>query len=393
MESKDYDLNNLRIDRSKDNRAEFYKSKKFLVSLFIVIVVIIIGFAVFNPFSSVVEVKGTTVSKISHSQSSAVLTASGYVVAQRKAAVASKGMGRLVYLGVVEGDEVKKDAVIARLEDSDIKAQLEQAKANLKLSNADLKEAENNYERQKKLYTTNSTTKPELDAAEARLLRVQANIQVAEAMLKNTEVSLENTLIRAPFNGKVLTKNADVGEVIAPLAGSTSSRGAVVTIADMNSLQVEADVSEANIQKIKINQDCEITLDAYQNYKYPGFVSKIVPTADRSKATIQVKIGFKKYDEKVFPEMSAKVVFLGDQPKDNVEEQKPMIVAPAAAVVTNNGKKYVFKIVDDTAVETEVITGMVSGTYIEIISGINDGDRIVETVTRKIKNGVKLKVL
>ena len=393
MESKNYDLNNLKINRSSGTKGEFYKSAKFIVPFIIVLGGVFLIFLFFNPFSSVVEVKSSVVSKISHSQSSAVLTASGYVVAQRKAAVASKGMGRLVYLGVVEGDEVSKDAVIARLEDSDIKAQLEQAKANLKLSNADLKEAENNFDRQKKLYATNSTTKPELDAAETRLLRVQANIEVAAAMVKNSEVALENTLIRAPFKGKVLTKNADVGEVIAPMAGSVSSRGAVVTIADMASLQVEADVSESNIQKIKINQECEITLDAYQSFKYPGFVSKIVPTADRSKATIQVKIGFKKYDEKVFPEMSAKVLFLGNQPKDKIEEQKAMLVAPSSAVVSLNGKKYIYKIVNNSAVETEIITGVITGTYIEIISGINEGDKIIEAVTPNIKNGTQLKVL
>jgi len=391
MESKNYDLNSLKIDRSGKNNSNFWKSKGVIYTTIILILVIAL-FLAFNPFSSAIEVKSTTATKISHSEQSAVLTASGYVVAQRKAAVASKGMGRLVALNVVEGDEIKKDQIIARLEDSDIKAQLEQAKANLKLSQADLKDAENNYNRQKKLFETNSTTKMEVDASEARLLRVQAGIEVASALVRNAEVSLENTLIRAPFTGKVLTKNADVGEVVAPMAGSIGSRGAVVTLADMSSLQVEADVSESNIQKIKINQNCEITLDAYQNVKYPAFVSKIVPTADRSKATVQVKIGFRKYDEKVLPEMSAKVVFLGDTAVKNEKEEAPMLVIPASAVVSKGNDKVVYRIVDDKAVETVVKLGRASGSYVEIVSGLNDFERIVESVPADIKNGAKVKI-
>ncbi|HVO72533.1 MAG TPA: efflux RND transporter periplasmic adaptor subunit, partial [Ignavibacteriaceae bacterium] len=205
------------------------------------------------------------------------------------------------------------------------------------------------------------------------------------------EVALENTLIRAPFDGTVLTKNADVGEIVAPLAAGANSRAAVVTIADMKSLQVEADVSESNIQRITVGQDCEITLDAYPNQIYAGFVAKIVPTADRSKATVLVKVGFKKYDEKVLPEMSAKVLFL----KENKKEEKtepPVLMIPKSAVVTRNNNKYAFKVEDNKAVEIQISTGRDFADYWEVVSGVENGDQVINNPGEKILNGTKVNV-
>ena len=224
-----------------------------------------------------------------------MLTASGYIVAQRKAAVASKGSGKLVYLGVVEGDRVKKNQIIARLEDSDVHASLEQAKANLRINEADLKDAQQSLKRQKDLLEKGLANQADYDAAEARQLRVIANIEMAKALVDGAEVALEYTLIRAPFDGTVLAKNADIGEMVVPMAASVGSKSAVVTIADMTSLQVEADVSESNIENVKPDQPCEITLDAYPEVRYQGYVAKIVPTADRAKATVLVKVAFKTY--------------------------------------------------------------------------------------------------
>ncbi len=396
MENKNSDLSSLQIKRDTNENSNGSK-KKIIWTVFIIIIVaalIVGGYSVGKSLlASEVEVSLATVSYVSPSQTSAVLTASGYVVAQRKASVASKGTGKLVYLGVVEGDVVKKDQIIARLEDNDIRPQLEQAKANLELSKADLKEAKNNFDRQKELIQTNSTTQTDVDAAEANYLRVQANIKIAEAQVTAAEVALENTLIRAPFDGTVLTKNADVGEIVAPFAASASSKGAVVTIADMSSLQVEADVSESNIQKIKPKQGCEITLDAYPQVKYPGFVAKIVPTADRSKATVLVKVAFVKYDSKVLPEMSAKVLFLNEGNEKESVDETPLLVVPSTAVVKREGKSYVFEVEDDKAVEIEVKTGRTSGSYIEILSGVPEGDKVIERVDQKIDDGTKVKVL
>lgn len=394
METKNADLSSLRINRSEKPTSG--SNRKFMIAgaAAVIIVLIVAGWvAATSIFAPVTEVKLVTAVLQSPSQANAALTASGYVVAQRKASVASKGTGRLVYLGVVEGDKVAKGQVIARIEDSDIRAQLDQAKANLRLQQADLKDAENTYKRVKTLLTTGSTTQMEVDAAEARYNRVTASIQVAQAAVTAAEVALENTLIRAPFNGTVLTKNAEIGEIVAPLGASTTSRGAVVTMADMSSLEVETDVSESYIERIKSNQDCEITLDAYPMTSYPGYVAKVVPTADRSKATVMVKVGFKNYDGKVLPEMSAKVSFL-TQPADTAgQSEGAALVVPFTAIADKDGKKVVFVIKDDKAVEVPVTTGRVLGTYVEIKSGIPEGTQVIERVTDEITQGKKVKVI
>ena len=205
------------------------------------------------------------------------------------------------------------------------------------------------------------------------------------------KLPLENMLIRAPFDGTVLTKNAEVGEIVAPLAASTTSRAAVVTIADMSSLQVEADVSESNIEKIKLNMDCEIVLDAYPEKSYRGYVFKIVPTADRSKATVLVKVGFKSYDSSVLPEMSAKVSFLTAPINKTGEEEKAALVIPASSIKSIDNKNYVFGINEDKAVRKEVTLGRKFNTYVEITSGLKAGDRVIESVNGKIQDGVEIK--
>lgn len=395
METKNADLSSLRIDRTKKdvNPEQKQKIVRAVVATLVVIGIILSVYFAFKSFTSpAVEVKMTTASMQSSAQTNAVLTASGYVVAQRKAAVASKGMGRLVFLAVVEGDKVSMNQVIARLEDSDIKAQLDQAKANLKMAQAELKDAGNNYNRQKSLLVNGAATQMEVDAAESRYHRVLAAIEVAQAQVQASEVALENTLIRAPFNGTVLTKNADVGEVVAPLGAGANSKAAVVTMADMTSLQVEADVSESNIEKIQPNQECQITLDAYPGHNYAGYVAKIVPTADRGKATVMVKVGFKNYDARVLPEMSAKVIFLREAMKKELENEKPNLVLPKSAVVERNGQLIAFKVREEKAVQVIVNTGKDFGAYVEITSGLENGDEVVESISNELKDGVKVKI-
>ena len=393
MEKNNIDLSSLKINREKENYQNG-KSRKTLIWVIIaaVIIVAVILFGTGNLFSSALEVKLTTAALQSQSQSDAILTASGYVVAQRKAAVASKGTGRLVYLGVVEGDKVKKDEVIARLEDSDIQAQLAESKANLQLNEAQLMEAKNNYERQKALLKTGGISETDYEVAETNYKKVLASIELAKAQVQASNVALENTVIRAPFDGTVLTKNADVGEIVAPLAAGANSKAAVVTIADMSSLQVEADVSESNIQKVTNDQACEITLDAYPDRHYAGYVAKIVPTADRTKATVMVKVGFKHYDNRVLPEMSAKVLFLNKEKEQNKSNEKSMLVLPQSAVVTKNENRFVFKVKDNKAYEVPVTTGKTFSDYVEITGGLQNGDQVIDNVTEKIKNGTEIKI-
>ena len=395
METKNSDLSSLRIDRSEKEATG--GSKKNITIITTVIIAAALGLFGYNilssAFNSAEEVKLTTATLQTPAQSNAIFTASGYVVAQRKAAVASKGTGRLVYLGVVEGDKVTKDQIIARLENSDVMAQLAEAKANLELQESSLKDASNSYERQKALFKTGSTTQADVDAAEANYNHVLASINVAKAQVQAGEVALENTIIRAPFNGTVLTKDADVGEIVAPLAASINSRGAVVTIADMSSLQVEADVSESNIEKISLDQEGEIILDAYPGHSYSGYVAKIVPTADRTKATVLVKVGFKNYDSRVLPEMSAKVMFLAKDSKNSSSiEQQPILVIPSTAVANRDGKNVVFIIKNNQAIQVQITIGQQFDSYIEIKSGLKNGDQVIDNITDKIKDGLKVKV-
>ena len=395
METKNADLSSLRIDRS-DNNLKNPEGKRIYWIIAGIVALAIVVYVVLKLWNSLVnppyEVELTSATLQSPAQTSAVLTASGYVVAQRKAAVASKGTGRLVYLGVVEGDKVKKDQIIARLDDSDIKAELDQMKATLKLNEADLKESESNFNRQKELLKTGASTQADVDVAEANYKRVLASIDLAKAQVQGAEVAMENMLIRAPFDGTVLTKNADVGEIVAPLAAGANSKAAVVTIADMSSLQVEADVSESNIEKILPNQDCEIRLDAYPDNPYAGYVAKIVPTADRSKATVMVKVGFKNYDKRVLPEMSAKVLFLNANVNVSQLQPKQYLVVPETSVAERDGKKVVFIVRDDKVVSRPVVIGKTLGSYIEIKEGLADGDRIIKEVNDEIKEGMKVSV-
>ena len=393
MEKNNLNLSSLRIDRGKEINPGRKNKKIFIwISLIVLLIIAAVILSSSNLFSSTVEVKLTTAVFQSPAQSDAVLTASGYVVAQRKAAVASKGTGRLVYLGVVEGDKVKKDQIIAKLEDSDIQAQLAEAKANLQLNEAQLNEAKNNYERQKALLKTGGISETDYEIAETNYKKVLASIELAKAQVQASQVALENTVIRAPFNGTVLTKNADVGEIVAPLAAGANSKAAVVTIADMSSLQVEADVSESNIQKITSDQACEITLDAYPNHHYDGFVAKIVPTADRTKATVMVKVGFKHYDSRVLPEMSAKVLFLKEEKNLEKSDNKSMLVIPQSAIKIENSNQFVFKVKDSKAHKVPVATGKTFGDYVEITSGLENGDQVIEDINDQIKNGTEVKV-
>jgi len=394
METKNLDLSALRIHRSQGNQDGPPKKTGMYIGLILTALILVLGAIVLSQkiFAPTIDVRLATVAWISPSQSNAVLTASGYVVAQRKAAIASKATGRLVFLGVVEGDRVKKDQIIARIEDSDVRASLEQARANLQLNQADLTDAMRSLAREKALLEKGLTTQAEYDAAEARQQRVAASIEAAKALVTSAEVSLENTLIRAPFDGTVLTKDADIGEMVVPMAASAGSKSAVVTIADMTSLQVEADVSESNIEHVLTNQPCEITLDAYPEIRYQGYVAKIVPTADRAKATVMVKVGFRLYDSRVLPEMGAKVLFLQKASDAATLTEKPRLTIPLTSLAERDGKKVVYTIVDNKAVSIPVSTGRAMGTYIEITEGLSPGEKVIDKLDASIFDGVKVKV-
>ena len=385
------DLSSLRIDRSATQLPQKRRSRSRIVIWTIAVLLLVaVALAIKHWFDPGVEVQIATATLTSPSQADAVLTASGYVVARRKAAVASKGTGTLVYLAVEEGDRVKKGQVIARLDDSDVMATLRRARENLRVAEADLDEARKNYERMRAVIEKRAVSQADYDAAEARYKRVVFTIEAAKYAVREAQVAVENTRIIAPFDGTVLKKNADVGEIVAPLAGAASSKAAVVTIADMSSLEVDADVSEANITRVAAEQNCEITLDAYPQHRYPGYVSNIVPTADRAKATVMVKIKFKEYDQRVLPEMGAKVTFLAPGTRADAMTVKPLLTVPAAAVAARDGRAVVFQVKENRAVEVPVTTGRRIGNAIEITGGLKEGDRVINKADDRIKNGTKV---
>ncbi len=387
------DLSALRINRNRPDDAGSSKTPWKLIVPVLVVVLFAVGYFVIRPsFASLPEVDLTTATLTSPAQANAVLTASGYVVAQVKAAVATKGSGRLTYLGVEEGDRVKKGEILARLEDEDVAAAVAQAKANLGVARADFNDARLTLERQQRLLASNLTSQAERDAAQARFDRVEAGIRAAEAGVTSAEVAFENTRIRAPFDGTVLTKNADVGEVFAPFASSANSRGAVVTMADMNSLQVEADVSESNIIRVTPGQPCEIILDAYPDKRYPGVVHKIVPTADRAKATVLTKVAFMSKDERVLPEMSAKVMFLSELPKTTGDANLPVLTIPLSALTTRDGKTMVLMVRDGAVVEMPVTAGEPLADRVVIREGLSAGDKVIVRPDPTMTAGARVRV-
>lgn len=401
----DEDLSRLKVDKSEVTLQPKKRRNRLRLAVVILIIVVFGLLYITGVLAPAVEVEIASVTQVYPSQAFTLLNASGYVVAQRKAAVASKITSRLVSLSVEEGNLVKKGQVIARLEGEDVKAAKEQAAANLNVARSNLEQAKAElndatllYNRNKELVSKGYIAKSDYDDAEARYRKAVAAVAGAEAAIKsgaaalrNAEVQIEYTLIRAPFDAVVLTKNADVGDIVTPLGAAANAKASVFTIADMGSLQVEVDVSESNIEKVKLGQPCEIQLDALPEIRFKGIVHMIVPTADRTKATVLVKVGFVDKDKRVLPEMGAKVAFLEREVKP--EEQKPRTALNPAAVITRNGKKTVFLIKNDRVVETPLTLGAHLGDMEEVTSGLKTGDRVALKPLEKLKNGGRIKII
>lgn len=398
------DISKLRIEKPTVAAARRKRRYSWWVAAAIIgaVALALIVRAVFYPSF---EVKASTVSLTYPSSGLTLLNASGYVVAQRKAAVASKTTGRLVWIGVEEGSRVKKGQVIARLENEDVAAARSQSEANLAVAErrldearAELNDAEANFRRDRGLLASGIISRTEHDASEARYKKATAGVEAAratieasKAALKAADVSVEYTLIRAPFDAVVLTKNADIGDIITPLGAAANAKAAVVTIADMDSLQVEADVSESNIAKVSINQPCEVQLDALPDERFNGKVHMIVPTADRTKASVLVKVRFLEKNPKILPEMSAKVSFLSREVRAG--EEAPRVTVSPSSIVREDGKDFVYVISDDEAAKTPIVTGRKVGDFVEATSGVKPGDRVVISPPKGLKDGSKVTVI
>jgi RND family efflux transporter MFP subunit len=351
-----------------------------------------------------VDVQTAVVQDVYPSQTFTLLNASGYVVADRKSAVASKVTGRLAFLGVEEGSRVREGQVIARLENKDAAAARDRAaenvtvaRYNLEQAQAELANATLDYERKKQLAEKGTIARSAFDAAEARYRSASASVRAltaalraAQAALEEAAVLLDYTQIRAPFDAVVLTKNADIGDIVTPLAATADAKAAVVTVADMNSLLVEVDVSESNISRVKVGQPCEIRLDAFPDARFPARVHMILPTADRSKASITVKVAFAERDPAVLPEMSAKVAFLAREPGG--DERTPIRAAPAAAVMERGGVSRLFLIQGDRVREVAVETGRRFADLLELREGPPAGSRIATAPLEKLTDGARISI-
>ena len=365
------------------------------------------------------EVQTSAVMTAYPSAQYAQLTASGYVVAQRRAAVSSKATGRLLELNVREGSLVKNGELIARVDAADVQAGLlavqagvaqadaglQQAQAGMRQAQVELGNAEAELQRALGLQAQNfisgqavDAAKRRADAARASVASAQAAIASAQAaqaqaraQLKVQQVNKDNTEIRAPFDGVVLLKNANVGDLITPFSNASGTSGAVVTMADLGTLEVEADVSESNIGRIQAGQPVEIALDALPEVRFRGSVGRIVPTVDRAKATVMTKIRFEKLDPRILPEMSAKVVFLSKAPSE--AEQKPVTAVNPKTVVERDGRKLVFRIVGDSVESVPVTPGRTLGDALEISAGaIKPGEKLVLGPDAKLAAGAKVSV-
>ncbi|MGN6828653.1 efflux RND transporter periplasmic adaptor subunit [Paucibacter sp. M5-1] len=364
------------------------------------------------------EVQLASVQQTTPSQQYAQLTASGYVVAQRRAAVASKASGRLLELTVREGSVLKKGELIARIDASDVQASIAAAAAGVRLAEAGARQAESavqqarveqanaeaEYRRSQDLQAQGFVStqalealKRRLDAARAGLASAQAGagsaqagVQQAQAQLHLQQVNRDFTEIRAPFDGVVLVKNANVGDIITPFSNAAGSQGAVVTMADLSTLEVEADVSEASLAKVSAGQPVEITLDALPGQRFAGQVAGIVPTVDRAKATVMSKVRFEQLDARILPEMSAKVVFLSQKP--TAAELQPVLAVKPKTLSERDGKTWLFRVKregDKEIVEAvEVRRGRTLGDLVEVSgSGLKSGDRLVLEPPAKLESG------
>jgi len=399
-------LSRLRIGHENQVAIGSRRIKRFLFVIISVVLLSTIGYLAHYAglFASAVPVQITTVTWVYPSQTMAEFNASGYVVAQRRASVASKATGRLERLAVQEGSQVKQGDILAELENGDVKAEYAQAAAQLAAARADLvkaetekRTAERNFRRYQNLWEQKVIPQAEFETTEDQYTRtragvdaVKANIRALEAASNRASLLIEYTAIRAPFDGVVLTKNADVGEVVAPFGSSINAKAAVVTMADLTSLMVQADVSESFLPRVHVGQGCEIQLDALPDSRFPGTVDTIVPTADRAKGTVMVKVAFDHLDPRILPEMSARVAFL-TRPLSE-QERLPFLGAHREALIHRNGSQGLYQIVNDRAQWIAAPVAEFKGDYVVLAGLLKEGEQIVLKPPPSLNPGDRVKV-
>jgi HlyD family secretion protein len=429
------DLSALRIHRDDEEMGSRRGLRAVLLGTALVMITgaLLAGYRIWNS-ATMPEVEVARATVESSSAGIEILTATGYVVADRKAAVSPKISGRLEYLGVDTGSRVKPGQIIARLEHHDLDAQLSdaksvltnyqsahnQAEAELEQARAALTQAQANRQkstlelaRQSKLLQDGVTSKADSDnataqarvdegqvrSAEAQIKAIQAKIESsssqvhsAEARIRLIEAQLDYTNIRSPFEGLVISKDAEVGETVAPaIYGGANTRGSVVTIVDPNTLEVEADINESSIGKITPGLQAEVSLDALPGEKLAAEVRKIIPTADRQKATVKVKVSFKQIDPRILPDMNAKATFM-QKPEPNAKPETSRVTVPKSAINQRDGKTIVLVFNDGRIVSQQVTVGNEIGDRVEIKQGLAGGEQVIIHGAENLTDGSRVKV-
>jgi RND family efflux transporter MFP subunit len=407
-------LDSLRMDRPKLEAAAHGRARPWVFGSGLVLVVVVAALAwlLTRPASIEVGVAPVRVDAgiASAAAGGAVLTASGYVVAERLTVASSKVTGMVREVLIEEGMAVKAGQVVARLDDSTARKQLALAQSQLATarlavveSEARAVEAARNLERNRSLRAQNLASEAALTAAEAdaagtaaRLATARGEVEVAERSVALSQQNLDDFIIRAPFSGVVVSKNAQVGEMISPVsAGGGFTRTGICAIVDMASLEVEVDVNEAYINRVVSGQQVEAVLDAYPDWRIPARVSRIVPTADRQKATVRVRIEFDALDARILPDMGVQTTFL-EAPRAAAEAAAPAprrrLLVPASAVVVRAGVSVVFVVHDGAVEERAIAAGRAARDEVEVESGLDEGETVVVAPSAELADGSRVKV-
>jgi RND family efflux transporter MFP subunit len=398
------DLGSLRIDDGKRRGRKTGKVLGLFAAILGLAVIVTGAVFAFRNQTPVVEV--ATAQKAAAGRPT-LLNASGYVTPRRRATVAAKITGRVTGVFFDEGMHVPQGFVLARLDDSDVRRALDSAKADRNATEAQiadfqvqLKNAEIQLHRAQELQAAGVQSQETLDNARTTADSLRAKIALAkqqvlasDARIQEAQQAVDNCVIRAPFDGIIVSKDAQVGEMVSPIsAGGGFTRTGIATIVDMNSNEIEVDVNEAFIARVEPGQPVTAVLDAYPDWQIPSKVRTVIPTADRQKATVKVRISFLKLDPKILPDMGVKVTFLGEAPVEKKGEAAPAALVPPDAVHDDNGKKIVFIVKDGHLERRAVTTGGTRGTDLEILAGLNAGDSVVVKGPPNLRDGQAVEI-
>jgi HlyD family secretion protein len=402
------DLSSLKIPDSARSKGTGRKILRIFAASLGVLVLVVGGVLAFRTQTPGVEVASAL--PPSDPQAETLLNASGYVTPRRRATVAAKITGRVTGVFFDEGMRVKEGQLLATLDDSDAKRALNAAIADRNASRAaiadlevQLKYAQIQLHRAKELFAEKvqsqealDTARTNVDSLKAKILLAKVQVTASEARVLEAQQGVDNCIIRAPFGGVVVSKDAQVGEMVSPIsAGGGFTRTGIATIVDMNSNEIEVDVNEAYIARVYRGQKVMATLDAYPDWHIPCHVRTVIPTADRDKGTVKVRISFNKLDPKILPDMGVKVAFLSQTDSARkTKSQGPVArsVIPQAAVRGAGNASYVFAVRDGKIERRAVTLGQTISHDVEVIAGVNPGEELVVQGPENLKDGMKVKI-